>query len=141
MSNWLSTVNNWLFSEILTHLGFLLALVFLANLLRQRRSPSSTIAWLLVICLPYLGVPLYLMFGGRKINRMARRKSRIYHRRRLTKEPNRNGGTAAGVLRHPSSDRRQPCRARHVGGGCLPAGHTADRGGRSTIHITTYILG
>ena len=74
--NWLSYVYNWLFSEFLTHLGFLLALVLMAGLLRQRRSPSSTIAWLLVILLlPYLGVPLYIMFGGRKIKRMAQRKA------------------------------------------------------------------
>ncbi len=73
---WLSFVYNWLFSEFLTHLGFLLALVLMAGLLRQRRSPSSTIAWLLVILLlPYIGVPLYIMFGGRKMKRMARRKA------------------------------------------------------------------
>ena len=79
VSNWLTSVNNWLFSEFLTHLGFLLALVLMANLLRQRRSPSSTIAWLLVILLlPYIGVPLYIMIGGRKIKRMAQRKAQIY---------------------------------------------------------------
>ena len=76
MSTWLTYVYNWLFSEFLTHLGFLLALVLMAGLLRQRRSPSSTIAWLLVILLlPYVGVPLYIMFGGRKMQRMARRKA------------------------------------------------------------------
>ena len=37
-------------------------------------------AWLLlVLFMPYLGVPLYLMFGGRKLNRM-RRKARVYDR-------------------------------------------------------------
>ncbi len=79
MSNWLHVGYDWLFSEIWTHLGFLLALVLLADLLRQRRSPSSTIAWLLsILLLPYVGVPLYIMLGGRKIRRMARRKPRIY---------------------------------------------------------------
>ena len=52
----------------------------MAGLLRQRRSPSSTIAWLLVILmLPYIGVPLYIMIGGRKIKRMAERKQPIFH--------------------------------------------------------------
>ncbi len=75
MSDWLHRSYYWISSELLTHFGFLLALVFLANLLKQKRSPSSTIAWLLVILLmPYVGVPLYLMFGGRKMNPMARRK-------------------------------------------------------------------
>ncbi|MCK5113145.1 MAG: PLDc N-terminal domain-containing protein [Phycisphaerae bacterium] len=67
---------------ILAHLavvaGFLLAVVFAAHILRQKRSPSGTIAWLLVIVfIPYVGVPLYLMFGGRKLMRQARRKGFI----------------------------------------------------------------
>src|SRR6516165_3414451 len=69
----------WIVSQLLTYLGFLLALVLLAHLLGQRRSPSSTIAWLLMILLlPYVGVPLYLMFGGRKIRRMAEKKKPVY---------------------------------------------------------------
>ena len=71
----------WLLPELTTHLGFLLALVFLAYLIRQRRSPASTVAWLLlVLFLPYVGVPLYLMFGGRKLKRMARKKAQVYDR-------------------------------------------------------------
>jgi cardiolipin synthase A/B len=78
VSDWLSSGYNWL-SPFFPHLGFLMALVLMAGLLRQRRSPSSTIAWLLVILLhPYVGVPLYVIFGGRKMRRMARRKARIY---------------------------------------------------------------
>ena len=43
----------------------MLALIFVAHLVRQKRSPTSTIAWLLVVLLlPYVGVPLYLMLGG-----------------------------------------------------------------------------
>ncbi len=101
MSNWLSYVNNWLFSEFLTHLGFLLALVLMAGLLRQRRSPSSTIAWLLVILLlPYIGVPLYIMIGGRKMQRMAQRKAPIFHAAADAhgRQSKRNRGTAAGLV-------------------------------------------
>jgi cardiolipin synthase A/B len=68
-----------LFSAGLTIGGFLLALVLLARLLRSNRPPSSTLAWALVIVLlPWVGVPLYLMFGGRKISRMAARKRKVY---------------------------------------------------------------
>ena len=43
----------------------------MAGLLRQRRSPSSTIAWLLaILLLPNVGVPLYIIFGGRKVRRL-----------------------------------------------------------------------
>ena len=76
VSNWWKSPDSWLLPEITTHLGFLLALVFLAYLIRQKRSPASTMAWLLlVLFLPWVGVPLYLMLGGRKMSRMARRKA------------------------------------------------------------------
>ena len=89
----------WLLPEITTHLGFLLALVFLAYLIRQKRSPASTMAWLLlVLFLPYVGVPLYLMLGGRKMNRMARKKASVY-------EPasHRRGAAASGRWSDSSS--------------------------------------
>jgi hypothetical protein len=68
VTQWLSTISSWFFSEIFTRIGFLLALILMAGLLRQRRSPSSTIAWLLaILLLPNVGVPLYIIFGGRKV--------------------------------------------------------------------------
>lgn len=55
--------------------GFLLGIVLVAHILLQKRSPSGTIAWLLIIVLvPYVGVPLYLLFGGRKMLRQAASK-------------------------------------------------------------------
>jgi cardiolipin synthase len=144
VSSWLNVGYTWLSSELLTRLGFLLALVFVANVLRQRRSPSSTIAWLLVILLePYLGVPLYVMFGGRKMNPLARRKARIY-----SKSPDeREGSSGVGTERLLASYGVPPART----GNCLELvtnGVDAYRrvlrlieDSRSTIHITTYILG
>ncbi len=69
--------------EIISHVvlisGFLLAIVVIAHILRQRRSPAGTIAWLLVIILlPYLGIPLYFIFGGRKTKSVADSKARIH---------------------------------------------------------------
>lgn len=61
---------DWIFIQLLPSVGFILALVLLSHILKQRRSPTSTIAWLLaVIFIPYIGVPLYILFGGRKISR------------------------------------------------------------------------
>ena len=58
--------------------SFLLGFVLIAHILLQKRPPSGTIAWLLVILLlPYAGVPLYLIFGGRKMQRHVNRKGRI----------------------------------------------------------------
>jgi cardiolipin synthase A/B len=75
----LNTLSYWVVTELTTLLGFCLAIVFVAFLIRQKRSPSSTLAWLLaVVLMPYVGVPLYIMFGGRKMKRMAARKQRVY---------------------------------------------------------------
>jgi cardiolipin synthase len=140
----LSSTYYWLFSEFLTHLGFLLALVFLANLLRQRRSPSSTVAWLLVILLlPYVGVPLYVLFGGRKMNPMARSKARIYG-------PNSRRQDHHFATAHERLLASYGVAPATVGNrlDLLTDGtQTFDRllemvdSARSTIHITTYILG
>ena len=62
----------WLLSEIAMVGGFIFAAAAIAHMIRQRRSPQSALAWLLVmVLLPYVGVPLYLVFGGRKMRRIA----------------------------------------------------------------------
>lgn len=66
----------WILFHILPILGFFLAVTLLVHQSRTQRSPSSTLAWLLSILLvPYLGVPAYLIFGGRKIRHMIRNKA------------------------------------------------------------------
>ncbi len=144
VTDWVQQSYYWISSELLTHLGFLLALVFLANLLREKRSPSSTIAWLLVILLsPYVGVPLYLIFGGRKMIPMARRKQSVYG------EPHAIGprSSATGTERLLASYGVPPARDGN-GFELVTSGTDAYRRimamideARSTIHITTYILG
>jgi cardiolipin synthase len=68
----------WLLTNIVAIAGFLLGVVLVAYILLQKRSFSGTIAWLLaVILIPYIGVPLYLMFGGRKIRREADKKDEL----------------------------------------------------------------
>ena len=56
----------------------LLTVGFSAAVLAQRRPTGSAFAWLLVILfVPYLGIPLYVTFGGRKFRRLARSKSKL----------------------------------------------------------------
>ncbi len=69
-------------TSFLSHLvlifGFLLALPVIAQMLRQRRSPASSLAWLLIMALvPYVGIPLYLALGGRKMGKLARSKAAL----------------------------------------------------------------
>ncbi len=69
----------WVVPHIFSILGFLLAVVLLSRIVRERRPPASTMAWLLSILLvPYIGVPLYLLIGGRKHRRLAARKETLY---------------------------------------------------------------
>ncbi len=68
-------VGTSLYTHLLTVGGFVLAIFAIARLVGEKRPPSNTVAWLLVIILiPYVGVPLFLLFGGRKLKRLAKRK-------------------------------------------------------------------
>ena len=72
---------NWLLIHLLPSIGFILALALLSHILKERRSPTSTLAWLMaIIFIPYLGVPLYLIFGGRKMISKAETKPKSFDR-------------------------------------------------------------
>ncbi len=61
--------------HLLPSLGYLLALLLLARVITERRSHASVLAWILAISfVPYVGVPLYFMFGGRKLAARAHSK-------------------------------------------------------------------
>lgn len=64
----------WHLSHSLTLiLGVLLAAALFSNVVMQRRSPGSSLAWILMITFaPYVGVPLYFALGWRKILRVRR---------------------------------------------------------------------
>ena len=67
-----------LLSHLLTVVGFLLAFLALARLMSEKRQPGMTFAWLLAIAfIPYIGVPIYLLVGGRKIKRLVALKTRL----------------------------------------------------------------
>jgi cardiolipin synthase A/B len=75
----------WILPHVFSVLGFLLAVFLLSRILREHRPPASTMAWLLAIVLvPYVGVPLYFLIGGRKHRRLAARKAPLYPRTRTT---------------------------------------------------------
>lgn len=69
---------NGLLPHLLTVAGFLLAFFAIARLMSERKQPGNTFAWLLAIAfIPYVGVPLYLMFGGRKVKKLAAQKAQL----------------------------------------------------------------
>ncbi len=134
-------------SALLTISGFLLALLLVARLMSQKKAPANTFAWLLVIILlPYVGVPLYLMFGGRKLRQMAARKApltpHLLHPA-MSASPFASRPVAHTIM---SSGAGAP-----VAGNRLKLLTTGEdtyaelerqiRAARQTIHINTFILG
>jgi len=136
-----------LLPHLLTVGGFLLALFLVARLLTEKRQPGNTLAWLLVIILiPYVGVPLYLLLGGRKLQRLLARKSRI--------SPSLDGAELIDVPSQVSPT----AQTINASGACPPVGGNSIRllttgedtfstleqlilGAKHSIHITTFILG
>jgi cardiolipin synthase len=60
--------------EILLFAAWGLGLLLILHVLSERRSPSATAAWVLVIfALPYVGALMYLLTGARKVRRRENR--------------------------------------------------------------------
>jgi cardiolipin synthase len=72
-------VTRWIVSHHVVSLVVgLLTLAFVRAVLRQPRPSGSALAWLLIIVFaPYIGMPLYLMLGGRNLQRARRAKAPI----------------------------------------------------------------
>jgi cardiolipin synthase A/B len=144
VAHWLESISSLFFSELFTRIGFLLALVLMAGLLRQRRSPSSTIAWLLaIVLLPNVGVPLYIIFGGRKVRRLARLKKPIYQAGGAP-----SGGDPDGAVERLLASYGVPPPSKENCLELVPSGIDAYQrivglieSARTSIHISTYILG
>jgi cardiolipin synthase A/B len=82
----------------------ILTLVFASSVLRQRRPTGSAAAWLLlIVLLPYLGIPLYLSFGGRKLQRRARRKVPLASSSVTSMGPSGHGADAGSAQFAPAS--------------------------------------
>ena len=136
-----------LVADLITLGGFLLALLVLARLMSQKKAPANTFAWLLIIVLvPYVGVPLYLLLGGRKLRRLAARKTPLTP-------------SLPGQLDDPSLFSHRPVAQTIMAAGAAApvAGNRLKllttgvatyeeleqqiRSAREVIHITTFILG
>ncbi len=136
-------------TTILTHtavvLGFLLAVLLASQIVRQdRRSPSATIAWLLIIILvPWLGVPLYLMLGGRKVLRRAEKKRKLTLADKST-VPISQAGMIDRILRNydmpgaTGGNNMSLCRTGEEGYARLVE---LIEGAKRCIHIETFVFG
>jgi len=65
------SISHWIFAHFLEIVGYMLAIVLIPRILLERRHPGATLAWILAIgLLPYVGVPLYFLIGGKRIKRI-----------------------------------------------------------------------
>ncbi len=75
----MTTESNLLLGHLAVVGGFSLAAILVMSILRKQRTSSAAFAWLMAIFFaPYIGVPLYLMLGGRKLKRDAHTKENIH---------------------------------------------------------------
>jgi cardiolipin synthase len=75
----LSDDTHWILL-IAQSVAFVAAVAIILRLAHEKRTPSNIYAWsFFLIFLPLLGVPFYLLFGGRKIRRIVDEKNRIQH--------------------------------------------------------------
>ncbi len=60
----------FVFSNAIAVVGFVLAIIIIFRIFREQRQPSSIFAWgFFILLVPPLGVPLYFIFGGRKLKK------------------------------------------------------------------------
>lgn len=126
--------------------GFLLALFMVARLVGEKRAPANTFAWILVVVLlPWLGVPLYLLIGGRKLRKIAEKKTpvepRLPHGAELLPPPCDSPiahtiVSAGGTPPVPGNT----IRLLTQGEDAYAALEEQIRNAKSHIHITTFIL-
>ena len=64
--------------QFLSVITVLLTVGAIAHMLSTRRKPKSMIAWILVILtMPQIGIPLYIVFSGRKIEKSILKKGQL----------------------------------------------------------------
>ena len=135
---------NWLLVHLLPSIGFILALALLTHIIRERRSPTSTLAWLMgIIFIPYLGVPLYLIFGGRKMISKAQTKPKLSID---NSKPCCDSYISKADLLEPGDGIFPPSTHNHIT--FLPKGEQAFQtildlieNARHSVYIATFILG
>jgi len=137
---------------LLEHLGvvvgFVLGVLLITRVLRQHTRPVTSIAWMLFMVLaPWVGVPAYLVFGGRKIRQLSRRKPAYFSPHEPALAPGATGERPLDeIARRLAACGMPPPRA---GNGYLPItdGKLAYDcllsridGARESVHLMTFIL-
>lgn len=143
----MSTLPGWLLwfgQHLITIAVFVMTLVFVSGLLRERRSPGSAIAWLLaIITVPYVGIPLYLFLGHRKLRRRAAGKSSLYPPLEFGQTPRAAGTVERLLLASGAPELSSGNQVELVEDGAEAYRRLLELidGAQREIHIATFILG
>jgi len=131
--------------HLLSVAGVICGVILFSRLRAGHHPPSATFAWLLaIIFVPYVGVPLFLVFGGRKLRRLVRAKGPLSLKANRSVDNIEGVGEAAQI---PLLVGKPPPFSGGNAVDLLPDAVDNYRrlmemidGAKETIHITTFIL-
>jgi cardiolipin synthase A/B len=135
-----STLAHLVVTQLASIVTVVMTTVLIALVVVQHRAPGTTLAWLLaIILIPYIGVPLYLVFGSHKL-RAHGGKSQLY--------PPPPRGTGRGTIAEMLCDSGAPpprpgndVVVHTTGEDAYAAVIEALEAAARSIHISTLILG
>ncbi|MEP6588302.1 MAG: PLDc N-terminal domain-containing protein [Polaromonas sp.] len=125
-------------------IGGLGVYVIASHARRQRRHPSAAIAWVVSLALiPYLTLPLYLLFGSRKVTRgsSTRATPELPLHGRQSNEPAPRFQHLAAAMGLPRASSYQRLAIHQEGHDALQAMRTLILDASSTLDLCTFLLG
>ncbi len=135
---------NWLTLHGFVTLAGLVFYVVASHARRQRRHPSAAIAWVVSLALlPYLAIPLYLLFGSRKVLRdpSARIKPAPPYAARSPHTPAARFQHLAVAMGLPDAASYQQLAIHQDGQAALTALREVMTSARTTLDLSTFLLG
>lgn len=139
MEMWITQWISWHTGAIA--IGLLLYVVATQGL-QQRRPPTAAVAWVLLIALlPYLGIPLFLLFGTRKLRRAGPAPGTDLYRPRTGSDSTDPLDTLARALNLPPAVGHEAVRLHADGTAALHALLDVIDQARQRLHICTYVIG
>ncbi|MBK6009206.1 cardiolipin synthase [Ramlibacter ginsenosidimutans] len=132
---WLSLHSAVVVVALVTYVGLALAR-------RQRRHPSAAIGWVLFLVLvPYLALPLFLLFGTRKTTRARRRPERPAVAREALQAPSGRFRALALGLGLPPAVPYEDLTIHQDGAAALERLQTMMLAARETLEVASFLLG
>lgn len=114
-----------------------------SHLLRQRRHPSASIAWLIsLVVIPYVALPLYLMIGRRKIASIGVDRAHPSLSSGFPIDPRLSStGRLAAAMGLPPASPFDRLAIHQDGGHALRALHDMVTAATTSIDVCTFLLG